>query len=292
MRLRSLTPSPALRRAPRRAVLVLIALALTTTGCFNPFDPLVFRERGVSSAAPVPSSPENTMQLFRWCWVNRAADVYEEVFTDDYVFVFATTDSAGNAFRDRPYTREDELITARNLFNGGGNEPPATSVTLNLDPTLRKSRDPRPGKANKWHWVIQTSVALTVRTESQSYETTGRGLYYFIRGDSAAIPPALQQRGFQPDSTRWWLERWEDQTVGSAGGLVAEALSKLGGERPVAIEMTIRPDGDWVQSDADAATPNAPPGAAAGRAPSAAGATGTSAQLVTFGWLKAAFRRV
>ena len=33
-----------------------------------------------------------------------------------------------------------------------------------------------------------------------------------VRGDSAAIPAEL---GFGPDSTRWYIERWEDETLSS-----------------------------------------------------------------------------
>ncbi len=290
-----------MKRLWRAGMLLLaVVVASTVAGCFNPFDPRVFQQGGTASNAPVPSTPENCLLLLRWCWMNRAPDVYEEVFTDDYEFQFGALDSTGNQYRDRPYLREDEIISFRNLCNGGGSEPPATSINLTFDPTLRKSPDTRPGHRNKWHWTILTNVALTVRTENQSYETQGKGLYFFVRGDSARIPLALQQRGFVPDSTRWWVDRWEDQTVSTANGLIAEALSKAGSEKIVSVEMRITPAGEWVrESGAAAAEPasDTPGGAAAATAPGSprnGSASPASAsdfpQVVSFGYVKALFR--
>jgi hypothetical protein len=38
-----------------------------------------------------------------------------------------------------------------------------------------------------------------------------------VRGDSALIPQELVSRGFRPDSTRWYVDQWNDETqVGSA----------------------------------------------------------------------------
>ncbi len=286
-------PSDArLRARAKWLAWVLLAIGATTlAGCFNPFDPLVFREGGTASTAPSPTSPENTLRLLQWCWTNRAPDLYEEIFTDDYEFVFGATDSTGQAYRDGILHREDEIISFRNLCNGGGSEPPATSISLTFDPTLRKNLDSRPGHRNKWHWTILTTVALTVRTESQSYETQGRGLYFFVRGDSAAIPPALAQRGFLPDSTRWWVDRWEDQTVSTGGGLLATALAKAGSERIVSVNMRITPAGEW---ERDTPLPAASPGGAAARAavPGAGDAVSLSdPRQVSFGYIKHLFRQ-
>lgn len=276
------------RSLARRAAAVALLLmgALPLGGCFNPFAPDVFREGGVASNAPVPNTPENTLLLLRWCWTNRAADVYEEIFTDDYVFVFAATDSAGNAFRDRPFTREDDLISFRNMCNGGGSEPPASSISLTFDPTLVSRADSRDGKRNKWHRVIRTSVALTVRTESQSYESQGSALYYFVRGDSAAIPEALQQRGMRPDSTRWWIDRWEDQTLGTSG-LLAETLLRARGEPIRSVAVRVSPAAD----ERPAASPG-PATPATVKAPATASANEALYEPVSLGYVKQLFWRL
>ena len=74
------------------------ALLVTLAGCFNPFKPEILNQR-VTSTAPTPNSPQNAVRLFEWCWVNRGVDEYRELFTDDYVFISAGTDSAGNPSR-------------------------------------------------------------------------------------------------------------------------------------------------------------------------------------------------
>jgi len=202
------------------AVFGLVVLA----GCFNPFDPTILNQR-VSSAAPVPNSPENAVRLFEWCWVNRGVDEYRELFTDDYVFLSAGTDSAGNQNRDIQARRDDEVQTAENMFIGSSERPPAEQITLQFDQNLRVRNDSRPGKNPTWHKQIRTTVDLKVRIDSSnSVEVTGNALFFITRGDSAAIPAELKARGFAPDSLRWWIDRWEDETIGGNGIVATRAV--------------------------------------------------------------------
>lgn len=204
------------RTAP--AVLALIA-AITVAGCFNPFRPLVSSQRGVSEPPPIPDSERNVLELFRWCWENRAIEEYRNIFTDDYTFQFSQQDSAGQAFRDRPWTREDEMISATNLFVGGNaSEPPADRITLDFTNTLRVFNDSRPGKNPKWHKEIPVEVNLRVKRGESTLEVRGPGTFFVVRGDSAAIPEELSARGVKPDSTVWYIERWEDETVADQTG--------------------------------------------------------------------------
>jgi hypothetical protein len=204
-----MTPRPRPWRAGLGALL-LLGLA----GCFNPFDPRIAPTTGVYVPPPTPDSPQGIVRLFAWCWNNRDATTYQQLFTSDYVFVFAVGDSAGNQYRDAPWTREDELNTARNLFEGGGAASPAASITLVLDATLYPSNDSRRGKDPKWHKEVATSVNLAIETEEGiQYNITGNATFYVVRGDSAKIPSDLS---LKPDSTRWYIERWEDYTLKSA----------------------------------------------------------------------------
>jgi hypothetical protein len=187
---------------------------LGAAGCFNPFDPDV-RGTGFRKAAPIPNSPTNLLRLFEWCYVNRAVAEYREIFSDDYRFVFSAVDPAGDAYRDRPFTREDELISTTNLFRGGdADQPAATDISLILDNNFAEFTDPRPGKGNfKIHKKIGTSVLLSIRTtDGNQTEVRGRASFFVVRGDSAVIPQELVDRGFEQDSTRWYIERWEDET--------------------------------------------------------------------------------
>lgn len=204
----------------RRITLLLAAIlaSLAAAGCFNPFAPIVLSER-VTSIAPSPTTPQGAIQLFEWCWVNRGVDEYKELFTEDYEFLSAGTDSAGNPIREIQARRDDEIRTAENMFIGTVERPPAARITLNFDRNLRTAPDTRPGYAERdsLFKTIRTSVDLKVDIdESQTLEVTGYALFYLVRGDTAEIPVELQGR-FGPDRGRWWISRWEDETIASEG---------------------------------------------------------------------------
>ena len=201
----------------RRILLLLASLtaAFATSGCFNPFVPNVLNER-VIVVAPKPTTPSDAIRLFEWCWVNRGVEEYKELFTEDYQFQSATLDSAGNGTRDVITRRSDEVETAENIFIGTVERPPASRITLNFDRNLVPFPDTRLGKAPDWHKTIRTSVDLKVEVgDGSTLEVTGYALFYLTRGDSAAIPAELRARGFTPDSKRWWIDRWEDETLSS-----------------------------------------------------------------------------
>jgi hypothetical protein len=204
---------------PVRPVLFAAIAVATLAGCFNPFHPLISSRRGVSEPPPVPLDARSTLLLFKWCWENRAIEEYREIFTDDYIFVFSAQDSAGNAFRDVPWTREDEMASSTNLFTGGSaTEPPADRITLDFTSPLITFPSSFPGHHPVWHKEIRAEVNLRVQRGQSTLEVRGPGLFFFVRGDSAAIPQELVQRGFGPDSTRWYIQRWEDETVATAAG--------------------------------------------------------------------------
>ena len=206
--------------APAAAASVTVAMMLA--GCFNPFSPKVLGT-GITLPPPAPNSPANTLRLLEWCYDNLEPSLYRELFTDDYRFAFSLLDPYGNAYRDIPWTREDELISTTKLFLGGdASQPAASSVTLNFDRNFNVRNDPRPGKRSKWHKSVRTSVAFTLVAEGSQTNVTGFVNFFLVRGDSALIPKELTDRGFAPDSSRWYIERWEDETAQpgtTAGGL-------------------------------------------------------------------------
>jgi hypothetical protein len=196
---------------------LLALLLLGAGGCFNPFAPLIATTTGIYVPPPTPNSPQNVIRLFAWCQNNRDLTVYQEIFTADYRFVFALADSAGELFRDKPVDREMELNMARNLFVGGGSASPATSISLTLAPTLRADADSRVGKNGKWHKEIVTSVDLDIKTEDGvEYRIVGDARFFVVRGDSAMIPEDLN---VGPDSTRWYIEQWNDETMKDAAAM-------------------------------------------------------------------------
>ena len=209
-----------MRRMP--SALVVLSVAIGAAGCFNPFAPRLLTQR-VTSVAPSPSSPENAVKLFEWCWVNRGVEEYKELFTADYVFKSAELDSAGNQSRIETH-RDEEIDTAQNMFVGSAERAPAARITLSFDRNLSKHNDTRAGKNPGWHQTIRTHVDLKVDIEEgNTLEVTGAALFYLTKGDSALIPTDLIARGFKPDPARWWIDRWEDETIGSG---IAAALAR------------------------------------------------------------------
>ncbi len=212
-----------MKRSLRRVVapvlvLLLAVLALGIGGCFNPFAPLIATTTSAYVGPPEPNSAENVIRLFAWCWNNMDMQHYEQLFTADFQFVFALGDSAGNLFRDPWVDRAEELTIARNLFVGGSAEPRANSISLTLDATLNPMPDTRPGKNSTWHKEIVTGVDLSIKTDAQEYRIQGNARFFVVRGDSAVIPAEL---GLAPDAKRWWIERWNDETMQGVGARAA-----------------------------------------------------------------------
>lgn len=158
---------------------------------------------------PVADSPAHAVDLFRWATENRSFDSYRTLFTDDFVFAFASIDTNGNSWRDDNWSREIELLSFQHLVTGGGEQAPATFLSLALSNQAVKS-DPRPGKGDSRHRLATSNCMLNVQfSDGMMANISGRIDLYLARGDVAALPADL---GRAPDSTRWYVERWEDVT--------------------------------------------------------------------------------
>jgi hypothetical protein len=157
---------------------------------------------------PTADSPSDAARLLQWCWTRLDTTSYRTLFTADYQFVFAALDPSGNAYRSTPWTREDERISFHHLVAGGdANQPRATYASCLLDRNFRVTDDPRPGKTSPWHRLIRTSATVLVVTEAGEQSISGYVNFFLVRGDSAAVTgPGVR------DSTRWYVERWEDDT--------------------------------------------------------------------------------
>ncbi|MEO5617021.1 MAG: hypothetical protein ABIS67_04565, partial [Candidatus Eisenbacteria bacterium] len=66
------------------------------------------------------------------------------------------------------------------------------------------------------HQEIKRNVVLSIDSGDQAFRITGAARFFVVRGDSALIPDDLVQRGFTADANRWYIERWEDETIESA----------------------------------------------------------------------------
>jgi hypothetical protein len=198
------------------AVWLVLAVSLFIAAC---------GKRSASPVAPAAvtpgdATPSETLRRLEWSMNHNDLDVYLTLFTEDFVFVFSALDPYGDAYRGDLWTRADEMISADHLFRTGTvSYPPASHLSVMFDKNLRVSADPRPGKDPRWHKVIRTTVVMTVVTPQQQIFITGFAGFNFVRGDSAQVPPEVVAIGFAPDSTHWFIDRWEDDTAGSGGGI-------------------------------------------------------------------------
>ena len=163
------------------------------------------------------------MHLFQWCWVNRSINEYEELFTDDFRFVFTDVEAVGNA----PILRFEEVQIARRIFvDGSATEPRAKRIELTfVNEPLVPIVDTR-GKPDPWYKLVQTRVTLRVEIGDEPPITISGDVNFFVvRGDSALIPQELKDRVFGPDNRRWYIQRWEDKTGG--GGTAASVTAVM-----------------------------------------------------------------
>jgi len=162
-----------------------------------------------SETAPSANSPANALRRFEWAMNHKDADMIRGLLADHLVLVSAGLDSAGNPSRG-PYHDRTWLCTALAAL-----VDTAASVRLLLDQDLFTVPDSRPGHDPKWHQQVRSALDLTVDGPAGRFEVTGNLLLFVTRGDSAEIPLDQLERGARPDSTRWWLDRFEDETLGA-----------------------------------------------------------------------------
>ena len=187
-------------------------------------------------APPIPSSPAGALRVLQWSYNHRAIEPCRELPTDDFRFVGNPTDSAGGEYRGTIWTREDFLIRTAQLFAA------ATSVRLTLDKNFFVYPDPTAmpwDPTGRWHKNIRTHTLLRVEAAGSVTEISGAASFYLVRGDAALIPEDLKLRGFGADSTRWYIRRWDDETVGSAP-LLGAGHQRASTSRPLSTRPSTR----------------------------------------------------
>lgn len=209
---------------PWRGVLVpgglaaALLLVLSLAGCSTTE---VVRSGGSGSSGPLADSPTGVVARLLWAYDHRDADVHAGLFTGDYQFVFASSDSVGAPFRAIPWGLTYEVVSAHHLFVGGGTEPAATSIRTSIAGSvqypgpgkLHDFPDPRPGKDPSAHRVVVAEIALTIGREIGDLVARGNESFFVVRGDSARVTGG--------NANQWYVERWEEQSADI--GLLAKA---------------------------------------------------------------------
>jgi hypothetical protein len=210
-------------------VLLAAAFALALVSCAKKHS----SDHLVAPWFPSVGEPTDAVLSLAMYIRTRNVTAYTAQLTDNYAFVFAADDSAGNGFPNRCMDRADETAAMQHLLVGGGDLPPASEIAFAIEDPLVAQVDPRPGMDPKWHRLIHTNVnlRLTYRINGDSTVTSivGSAHFYVVRGDSAALPAG----GAPADSAVWYISRWEDETASASGapGLHADGayILTLGG---------------------------------------------------------------
>ncbi len=172
-----------------------------------------------SPAAPAASIPRDlsaagVVHAYEYAMSNRGTTLLDSLFTEDYQFHFVVGESLATP-EDAIWLQPDESVTNYAMLHGTSSVPPLERITLDFDRNLIPFSDTRPGFDPRFHKTIRTTINLRAEDgDGSTFENTGFLLFYLVRGDSAQILPGYGG----PDSTRWWIQRMDDETM-PAGGL-------------------------------------------------------------------------
>lgn len=193
----------------RAAIALLLSLSLlpALAGCGkdSPAKPVV--------VVPRDMSPAGVVRMYEHGMNSRNPALLDSLFTEDYRFYFAIGDSAGMT-EDSLWLQPDEAVTNYAMLHGTPSVAPLQRVTLDFDRNLTAFPDTRSGWDPRFHKTIRTTMNFRAEQgDGSTYEVTGFLLFYLIRGDSAQILPGHGA----PDSTRWWIQRLDDETIPPSG---------------------------------------------------------------------------
>lgn len=207
-----------------RKQLTVVALAAVLAGLLSGciFSPKK-DEPVPPTTGPINDTPENTIARFIWAYENKKSQEYEDLLTGDFTFEFSNAADPSLATRwSTGWFKNDEVLSARHLFQGGTNLDNQTQeAASSIDLTLTKTQpvDDTEGRDVTKYKVLSTPVDAIIvvppvppATEPTNYIVTNNShRFYLVRGD-AAVDLSESQTA---DSTRWYIWSWKDETVGS-----------------------------------------------------------------------------
>jgi hypothetical protein len=159
-------------------------------------------------------------------------DEYAALLSPGYRFVFAET--TYNAAQPDGFTREDEIASARHLFEGftdgcGIRRPAARSIEISFDAMEVEDEPGRSDSAGQYQVVVAHDVRLRIELEDGTERIAGPDCheFHFVRGDVAVCGPDQAA-----DADHWYLWRWIELP---ACGAVAYARARTSPSPPVEV---------------------------------------------------------
>jgi hypothetical protein len=163
------------------------------------------------------------MQALERGYQDRDPDALDALYSADFEYLVKQSGSDTTSFPT--FTRDDELLAARNLFRGVQRDgktalPPAQSIDVVMT-GLSENADPEhPDSTNFYRLIVCKEFGLNMKMQNGEVTKTTPSLHVFqlVRGDAAVRTSA------QPaDPKRWYIRRWVDDVNGLASSL---ALTK------------------------------------------------------------------
>jgi hypothetical protein len=208
------------RRYSRPAVSLLLALALCAL-LATPGEP------DAPEALPASDSPLGALTRLLVSYRLERLDDYAALLLPRFQFEFG--DSELRAAHPNGFSREEEITSARHLFQGftdesGVQRPAARAISTSFDTVCASDEPGRADSAAQYQVLVACGLRLQIELEDGTGLDVGPACheFHFVRGDVAACG-AEQPR----DADHWYLWRWVEssscESVAAAAALATRA---------------------------------------------------------------------
>lgn len=195
------------------ATLLLLALA---SGCI--FSPDKKEEERKTIEIPPNDTPENAILRFVGLYQQRNAAEYEKMLTGDFTFEFSNAADPDLVTQySTGWFKDDEVISARNLFEGGTDQTGvyregALAIEVTLTPTT-PADDNGAGRDPNLYKTLIASVDVLIDLPGEDDFVIGQAppqtnRFFLVRGDEAQGLTADQPG----DSLHWYIWNWRDES--------------------------------------------------------------------------------
>jgi hypothetical protein len=178
---------------------------------------------------PQNNTPEGAIQRFIATYERKDSSEYTRLFTGDFLFEFSNSADPDLANEySAGWFKEDERISANNLFHGGVNndgvfQDAAQSINLDLITTTTQG-DTTSGRDPTKFRLLYTPITLTIHLPPSVDDPEGTTFviggadpvpqrFFLVRGDAATGLNADQPA----DSLHWFMWFWRDESIPGYG---------------------------------------------------------------------------
>jgi len=194
---------------------LLIVLALAGCGGDNKVGP-------PPAIVPQTDTPVHLVQRLERTWESQDLPEYGKLLTQDFHFEFSADSDPDLVNRYPNWGLDDETASASHLFYGFTNSsgtpmPAAIRIDLTLGGVTVEDDSAHADSTAHYRKVVVAAmigaIAFPVEPDTLIYSLSSRQEFHVVRGDAAVLAA-----GVAPDSTRWYVRRWDDLSVNPFNG--------------------------------------------------------------------------